>query len=95
MDFSTNIHVTVYQVLDAVIGAGFSPPGAKARIHHVIDYLRGSHAPSELIDLAETIGIRLHQLEWALARRDEAAEAEAMQGFRRVATEWLNFRIVN
>lgn len=95
MAYAANVHVAVYQVLDEVIGASAAPPGARGEIHSIIDDLRHASSSSELIALAESISLRLLQLETALGRGDREAELEARQELKGIAAAWLDLRIVN
>jgi hypothetical protein len=95
MSYAANVHVAVYQVLDEVLGAGAAPPGAKAEIHSIIDDLHAVSASHELIAMAEAISVRLHQLEWALGRGDEASQQDARSDLRGIAAAWLDYRIAS
>lgn len=95
MSYAADVHVAVYQVLDDVIGARVPPPGVKAEIHSIIDDLRSTSASSELTAIAEAISVRLHQLEWARARSDEARQLEARTQLNSIAAALLDFRIKN
>src|SRR4249919_67203 len=95
MSYAANVHVAVYQVLDDVLGATVAPPGAKAEIHSIIDDLRSASASGEMIVMAEAISLRMHQLEWALGRRDKVSELEARRDLKGIAAAWLEFRIAN
>ena len=78
-----------------MLGRSVAPPGAKAEIHSIIDDLRFASASRELIAMAEAISLRLHQMEWALGRGDQASELEARQDLKGIAAAWLDFRIAN
>lgn len=91
MSYASNVFVAVYQVLDDVLNAPVAPPGAKATIHGIIDDLRQISAPRELVAQTEQISIQLHQLEWAIARRDAALASEARDALRSIAASWLDY----
>jgi hypothetical protein len=95
MSYAANVHVAVYQVLDHVLAASAAPPGAKAEIHSIIDDLRSASAAREMIVMAESISLRLHQLESALSQGDVAAAVEARRDLKGIAAAWLNFRLMN
>ena len=95
MSYAANVHVAVYKVLDAVLGASVAPPGAKGEIHSIIDDLRSASASREMIAMAEAISLRLHQMDWARGRGDQASELEARRELKGIAAAWLDFRISN
>lgn len=93
MGYAPDIHVAIYQVLDQARTARVVPPGAKARIHSVIDDLRAGSAPASLVKQAERISIALHNLDWAL-HAGNAEQALELQGtLKNIAGEWLDHRI--
>lgn len=86
-------HVTVYQVLDDVLGGTAVPPGAKGTMYSIIDGLRSSAKPAEDIRRAERISITIHKLEIALRGRDERQVRDARDELKSLAVEWLDGRI--
>ena len=95
MQYASNIHVAVYQVLDQVLAANCAPPGADAAIQSIIDDLRVARAPRELVERAESISLQLHHLHAALARGSSAQAADARQALRSIAASWLDYRITH
>jgi len=93
MSYAANVHVAIYQVLDNVLESNIAPPGAKAEIHSIIDDLRSASASRQMIAMAEAISLRLHQLEGARGRGDQASELEARRDLKGIAAAWLTFRI--
>ena len=93
MSNAIGVHVAVYQVLDEVLGANVAPPGVRAAIHSIIDDLRFTAAPTELIENAEAISLQLHYLEAALGRCDPAGAAAARKKLYSIASCWLDYRI--
>ncbi|MCL6730104.1 hypothetical protein [Sphingomonas hankyongi] len=93
MAYAPDIHVAVYQVLDAVISAKVAPPGAKATIHSIIDDLRAASAPGHMIAHAECISLQLHHLECAASLCDPARASHAREELRLIAAAWLDQRI--
>ena len=78
-----------------MLGSSVAPPGAKAEIHSIIEDLHSASVSREMIAMAEAISLRLHQMECALGRGDQASELEARRDLKGIAAAWLDFRIAN
>jgi hypothetical protein len=92
---AASTHVEIYRILDDALGQPVPSPGWRGSIHAVIDDLRRCRDSAELVRLAETISLNLHQLEWARKNGNRDTEKEARHGLADAAAAWLNFRILH
>ena len=91
MAYASNLFVAVYQVLDDVLTCEVAPPGAKATIHAVIDNLRMTASPRDLVAEAERISVHMHNLEWAVARGDLEKAKQTRHALESIASSWLDY----
>lgn len=95
MERDRDIHVLVYQLFDEILHSQGIPPGAGGRIHLAIDRLRTASSAQEMISLAETLSLRIHEFEWARRTQNETSEIEARQAIERLAAAWLEMRVLH